>query len=382
MRYSKPYFYDEFQCIADQCPDTCCAGWQIVIDDESLKRYASQQGDFGERLNRSIDWAEDIFLQHHKRCSFLNEENLCDIYKELGKDALCHTCQTYPRHIEEYEGLRELSLSLSCPIAARKIIEEENPLTFIETEDEKEEELIDEFEDFDYLLFTQLEDARAVILSILQNRDNSIDTRMSLVLSMANEIDICIVEERYFDVDEVIQIWKESDVQIRVECQIDHNWNLEHRYDKLCEQFEVFHQLERLREEWTDTLEDTWSMLYKEGQDHYNEVYKRFHETYGNNSPYVKKWEVISENIMVFFVFTYFCGAVYDDWIYSKMAMAVFSTVFIQEFIMARWVMQDEQITIEDCVELAYRYAREIEHSDENLNMLEEWFQKPREEKI
>ena len=39
MRYLKPHFYDQFVCTAGDCPDTCCAGWQIVIDKETLKKY-------------------------------------------------------------------------------------------------------------------------------------------------------------------------------------------------------------------------------------------------------------------------------------------------------------------------------------------------------
>ncbi|WP_363315235.1 flagellin lysine-N-methylase [uncultured Clostridium sp.] len=68
-----------------------------------------------------MDWEEECFYQDKRRCAFLNEEDLCDLYKALGPDALCDTCRLYPRHTEEYEGLRELSLSLSCPEAARII---------------------------------------------------------------------------------------------------------------------------------------------------------------------------------------------------------------------------------------------------------------------
>ena len=73
-------------------------------------------------LRNSIDWEEECFYQNNRRCAFLNDENLCDLYKELGPDSLCDTCRLYPRHTEEYEGLRELSLSLSCPEAARIIL--------------------------------------------------------------------------------------------------------------------------------------------------------------------------------------------------------------------------------------------------------------------
>ncbi len=72
----------------------------------SLERYENEQGEFGKRLRNSIDWEEECFYQNNRRCAFLNDENLCDLYKALGPDALCDTCRMYPRHTEEYEGLR------------------------------------------------------------------------------------------------------------------------------------------------------------------------------------------------------------------------------------------------------------------------------------
>ena len=44
MRYLKPHFYDKFVCTAGDCPDTCCAGWQIMIDEDSLEKYKNVQG--------------------------------------------------------------------------------------------------------------------------------------------------------------------------------------------------------------------------------------------------------------------------------------------------------------------------------------------------
>ena len=70
---------------------------------------------------------------------FLNDENLCDLYKALGPDALCDTCRMYPRHTEEYEGLRELSLTLSCPKAAKIILSCKEPVRFLEEETEEED---------------------------------------------------------------------------------------------------------------------------------------------------------------------------------------------------------------------------------------------------
>ena len=70
---------------------------------------------------------------------------------------LCDTCRKYPRHIEEFEGLREYSLSLSCPEAARILLGKKEKVGFQSAEVPTPEET---YEEFDYLLFTALMDTR------------------------------------------------------------------------------------------------------------------------------------------------------------------------------------------------------------------------------
>ncbi len=45
----------------------------------------------------------------------------------------------------------------------------------------------------------------------------------------------------------------------------------------------------------------------------------------------------------------------------------------LQEFIMGSWYLAEKRMDMQACIRMAYRYAREVEHSDENLNLLEEW---------
>ena len=153
MEYIIPHYFDRFRCVAAECEDTCCAGWAIMIDEDSLEKYKNMEGAFGNRLRNSIDWENGSFCQYEKRCAFLNEDNLCDLHMEAGEHMLCNTCRDYPRHMEEYEGLREGSLSLSCIEAAKIILGCKEPVEFIHFEDEVEDE---EYEDFDFLLFTKL----------------------------------------------------------------------------------------------------------------------------------------------------------------------------------------------------------------------------------
>jgi lysine-N-methylase len=56
------------------------------------------------------------------------------------------------------------------------------------------------------------------------------------------------------------------------------------------------------------------------------------------------------------------------------LALSTFSVCFIEEIIVSEWLKNNKRITLEKCIEISYRYAREVEHSDDNLNILEEMF--------
>ena len=127
MLYTYPDYYNDFKCIADLCEDTCCAMWQIVIDEEAIEKYKNYEGVFKEELNAGIDYKEGVFKQDKiGRCKFLDENNLCRIYSNIDETALCKTCTYYPRHIEEFENVREYNLAISCPEVAKIILSRES----------------------------------------------------------------------------------------------------------------------------------------------------------------------------------------------------------------------------------------------------------------
>ena len=200
MQITKPTFYKEFSCIAGACPDTCCAGWQIMIDEKSLQKYRRFKGPFRNRLHNDIDWKEHSFCQYDKRCAFLNEDNLCDIYSEAGKDMLCDTCRKYPRHIEEFEGLREYSLSLSCPEAARIFLSHKEKITFFTREVAAPEET---FDDFDYFLFTALMDTRDYLFSVIQDRSIPVRLRRQKLLACAHDFQLSLDKNELFQWEDI-----------------------------------------------------------------------------------------------------------------------------------------------------------------------------------
>lgn len=369
MHYKKPQYYDNFTCIADRCPDTCCAGWQIVIDDISLENYGKISGTFGERLQKSIDWKEGIFRQNQRRCAFLNQENLCDLYRELGADSLCDTCRMYPRHVEEYEDLREFSLSLSCPVAAEMILGCKEQVRFLEEEDDVEEQE-EEYEDFDIILFDWLEEAREVLLEVIQDRSLPVSARMLVLLNVS------FLSQKALDQG----ILLEMDLRAEVEKAVSESrkTSVQKQGEKVFQNkillLKDLQKLEVLREEWTELLHRLEKNLYARGVEDYEALREEFLESVQETSSQKKQWEIYEEQLLVFFVYTYFCGAVYDDMIYTKAVLAVFSVLWIEELWMERWHSKGQKLEFQDMVQVAYTYAREIEHSDENLNLLEEFF--------
>ena len=374
MEYIIPHYFDRFRCVAAECEDTCCAGWAIMIDEESLEKYKNMEGAFGNRLRNSIDWENGSFCQYEKRCAFLNEDNLCDLHIEAGEHMLCNTCKDYPRHMEEYEGLREGSLSLSCIEAAKIILGCQEPVQFIHFEDEVEDE---EYEDFDFLLFTKLMDAREKMIKVLQNRDIDIMVRMGLCLELAQKMQDALDKEELFQIDDLLEQFGEMDEILAFQKKADESKIGENEYcQTVRKMFRIFGQLEVLKDDWPDYVKRAERQLFGEGQTGFDEKRNTFHSMYGLKSANNEIWSIWLEQLMVYFIFTYFCGSVYDDNIIGKMQTAVVTTFLIQELAVAKCAENDGKMTFDLFVDIAHRVSREIEHSDVNLIRLEKIFEK------
>lgn len=365
MIYTRPDYYNEFKCTADKCKDTCCAGWQIMIDKESLEKYKKVQGDYLWKVMANVDWEEDCFRQDNdKRCAFLNPDNLCDLYKNQGPDSLCKTCRDYPRHTEEFEGVREVTLSVSCPEVARILMEHISQVHFVVEEHPEEEETLD-FGDFDPFLYSVIEDARTAMLAILQKRSIPWKERVILVLGMAHDMQRRINRRELFECDRVIAKYKTEKSRAFV-----HDYLAEKALEEgniARKVFPLIYDLELLREEWAALLHESEDALFNSEHVSFDEINKAF-ANWKEMDPYI---EIHLEQIMVYFLYTYFPGSVYDGQLFAKVQMAAYCTWMIELLWMARWSMNGKQIELYEMTELLYRFSREIEHSDENLEALD-----------
>jgi len=370
MLYTIPDYYKEFGCTADKCPDTCCAGWQIVIDDASLEKYKNLKGDYIWKVMACVDWEEGCFRQdNEKRCAFLNADNLCDLYKNAGEESLCKTCREYPRHTEEFEGVREVTLSVSCPVVARLLMERMTPVNFV-TEEVAEEETL-EFGDFDPFLYSIIEDARAAMIEILQNRTLPMRERIMLVLGMAHDMQRRINHRELFACNQVIEKYKREKSKEYVREYLGLK-NMEDEQALTLEVFPLIYKLELLREEWDALLHKSQDMLFFSMKENFGQLKQEFDLWKSENL----KTEIHLEQIMVYFLYTYFPGSVYDGQLFAKAQMAVYCTWMIELLWMAKWLMNGKKLDLEEMTELLYRFSREIEHSDENLEKLDTMMRK------
>ncbi len=364
MEYTYPDYYKKFKCTADKCSDTCCAGWGIAIDRQTLQKYRKVKGPFGNRLKNSVDWREHSFRQYeNKRCAFLNEENKCDIHLEAGEDMLCKTCRRYPRHYEEYENLREISLSLSCPEAAKLILGTRKPLTLETVEQERD---IEEYDYFDFFLFTKLQDIREFLFETIRRTELSLGYRMALMLAQTHDIQNRLNRHQMFAVDELLERYRKPGFQKQAEKKCmryaDHR---EVRCYLMHGLMYRLHQLEMLHEDWEPWLEDCEHVLYEDiSPSVYWDYAALFQEA-------MKERSYEYERLLEYFIYSYFCGAVYDGNILNKVKLAVVHTILIREMDLAFWIAREGEFSFEDQIEIAHRYAREIEHSDLNLERME-----------
>lgn len=212
-----PEYYEKFSCIASRCKDSCCAGWEIDIDEDSYAYYNSVEGKFGKRLKESMYEADPdddgggyrFKLKGKKRCAMLNDHNLCDLYTALGEEALCEVCTEYPRFSLIYGDVEQKALSLSCEEVGRILFERTEPEKLVDIElpgncDDGED-------DPAYVAFMEWVQQESV--NILQNRTHNIPERMREFLAWCDRVQTVI---NYAQAKRICRYWQTGDTKMPV----------------------------------------------------------------------------------------------------------------------------------------------------------------------
>ncbi len=314
MKITKPDYYADFACLAGECPNTCCGNWEIGIDEGSLSKYAELKGDYGREVRNAVDWMQECFLQVDHHCRLLTGDGLCGLQVHFGEAYLCETCRTYPRHVEEFEGRREYTLAVSCPEAARLVLEK--GIGQMRTEETDEEDPY-EYEDFDRAYFAEMLDLRE---RILKGGD-----------AEPAPVQAPVMERSYEERKRLLEYLLRFD-------EIDHRWKAH--------------------------LRETISLLFGGGKEEYEKIVRQY--------PVDEGW---LRHLREYFIWVYLPGAVYDADPEGKLRMAAFFTAVMEEMLTAGQCGCDpgDPAALREGALIVSRAARELEHSDANLERMERY---------
>lgn len=381
MRLRVPSYYKEFRCIADRCQDSCCIGWEIDIDEDTFSYYKSVKGAFGERL-RSHMVTEDVnsfTLEKNGWCPFLNEKKLCDICIELGEEALSEVCTEFPRFTMEYEDVREKILSLSCEEVGRLVFSSDEKITWEERElqeDFYEEVCVDAEDDEAWeddeptVPADRLEAVREEAVAILQDRSKPIFVRTIEYLSYCD----CMQQEMYggCDLDASSEVVGDTDKDdagktcggCAEAVSGGKNRAAESAYADFLARMERYGRLEVLDETWVGVKAELYATFTEENYLAYQQEFLAA----------IQQREYEYEHLLVYFTFRYFMRAYYDDNIRTKAQFAVASVLMIRDMDVMRYVQNGKQYSIADRIDMVRIYSKEVEHSEENMELLAEDF--------
>ena len=187
MELIYPSYYKIFSCIASRCPDSCCHEWDVQVDAEAAARWRSMEGDLGDALRKYLyDEDGETYLRNEQgRCPMWRTDGLCRIQAERGHDELCTVCQQFPRLRHDYGDFQELGLELSCPEAARLILQ--SPLELVtETVPGGEEP------EYDEEIMEILRTSRPAALALLENAAYTVPERLRLLLMLGYHVQAAI----------------------------------------------------------------------------------------------------------------------------------------------------------------------------------------------
>ncbi len=325
MIYIKPSFYDDFRCTASKCSDNCCIGWEIDVDEETLKKYNEIKGSFGDEIRAKIvkspDGSNCFKLADNDRCPFLNNKNLCRIIMNCGEDTLCDICRNHPRFFEWFPGVTECGLGLSCEEVCRMLLSDDKAFELIEVNDYKPIN-IESKED------TVISD---MYIFISRLRRNIFDILFDDILNFYEKLEKVVTEsEKYCD----------EDLPLR----------------KNKEILEAYKNTEPIDEKWTRYIEDLCA-----NADEYLEKRKEFEEQFKNDKLYPKT--------LAYIFFRHLTKAAFDMDIVSRVCFCLESISFI-EMCDVKTYCEKGELTLEDRIENLKNWSKQVEYSEENTDYL------------
>lgn len=346
-------YYEKFKCIANNCTDNCCIGWEIDIDEKSLTYYKNLGGELGEKLAQNInfDASPAHFILNGERCPFLNGDNLCDIIINQGEDKICEICTLHPRYFEWYNDLCEAGIGLCCEEATRLILTD-NERVMITSDDDSDYDI-----NCDGKLLLSLISVRDVVFDIIKANDITICDKLTLALLFCCEAQDCLEDNETSKLKDIATSFNSKDVWNAVLAEtkdIEKNDSI----TLISQLIDLYLSLEQNDASWSKRLLHLKSKL--------SEVISAKDRFWKENSNIVLGYE----NIIIYFVYRYFLKAVFDSDVLSKIHLCISSYIIIHLLDVLDW-LENGKISLANRIVNTKAYSKEVEYSEENIITLQ-----------
>ena len=318
-------------------------------------------------------------LSENKRCPFLNEKNLCDLYTELGEDKLCDTCAEFPRFINTYGNEKEIGIAPSCKTAGELIFNLQEKWTFDVKEDGKP---LNQVNDIDGFLYYQLKKARICAYDIIQNDTFSSDEVAILLLDMAVKLQRILDKEKDSAISDIVKKYSDENYCKRrlLQC-INHTVTIEMDkqnkiYTNLLKSvrqfFDTFPDMEVINPDW-----NRYVSCYHQFIDGLS-GYKEYKKIVLSFDKYYKDRDYEYKQLLMYYIYRYFLYAVYDYNILLKVKNAVVGYEVLKQLDMAAWCQNGGVLDKKEQIDIAHLYSRQFEHSYYNYEVYSKLFCKKR----
>ncbi len=337
----RPDYYTQFRCLGGVCPDTCCRDWSVAPDEAALADYAAAPSPLRGRIAQNLVTDEDgdvcFRLDGRGLCALLTPDSLCAIQRDWGEAHLCAHCAAYPRFTEEYGCLTETALAVSCPEAARLLLEAPS-FTLAETDDGRDDPPFDGVEPN---LLAGLECSRARILALLDEGAGTIWEKLRTVLPHALDLEGCIGMGEY---DRMVSVPLPPPLEP----------DPSRRQGPAVRLLNLLAGLDPLRPEWPELLKERAKQLSALSQ----ADYLRLRADYERANP---RWERQLTNLVCYLVFRHWHKTVNDDAVYGRAAFICAACTALYH--LSLFQPGEEAV-------LWTRFSREVEHDENNLDEL------------
>lgn len=120
----------KFECLGDQCPDTCCQGWGMQLTRETVALYETRAP---ELLEAVVSGEAEFVMRRDPTSDFCVkfEAGWCGIHRDYGSDFLGDACHFFPRITRAMGDTVLTTAALSCPESARLMLLEEGGFSWV-----------------------------------------------------------------------------------------------------------------------------------------------------------------------------------------------------------------------------------------------------------